>query len=204
MTDAKKGEDLASAYEGLEDASSFPDAASVERYRHLLVARTAIQADFLIRRIPAPARLLEVACGNGRLLIEMARRRAIASGLGLDVARSRIAFAERWAADEGWDTLEFVAADALTCELPPQSFASVLVITGAFAYFEPLASGSATLLAAKLYQALARAGRPALPRAVPASELPARLGSVGWESEDLDGATRRRPLALLPQRPFSR
>jgi 2-polyprenyl-3-methyl-5-hydroxy-6-metoxy-1,4-benzoquinol methylase len=100
MTDAKKGEDLASAYEGLEDASSFPDAASVERYRHLLVARTAIQADFLIRRIPAPARLLEVACGNGRLLIEMARRRAIASGLGLDVARSRIAFAERWAADE--------------------------------------------------------------------------------------------------------
>jgi SAM-dependent methyltransferase len=154
MTAARRIADPASAYEGLEDASSFSDAASVDRYRDLLLARTTIQADFLIRRMPAPARVLEVACGNGRLLIELARRRVIAGGLGLDVARSRIAFAERWAEDEGCDTLDFVTGDALAFELSRASFAAVLVITGAFAYFEPLAPGSETLLATRLYQAL--------------------------------------------------
>jgi len=154
MTDVKVPADLASAYEGLEDASSFPDAASLDRYRRLLVTRTAAQADFLIRRLPTGARILEVACGNGRLLVELAQRRAIAGALGVDLARSRIAFAERWAADESCDTLEFVVADALAYEFPPQYFAAGVVITGAFAYFEPLKPGSAALLATRLYDAL--------------------------------------------------
>jgi SAM-dependent methyltransferase len=154
MTDTGKTADSATAYEGLEDANAFPDAGSVDRYRQMLLARSATQADFLVRRMPAPARLLEIACGNGRLLIELARRGVIAGGLGLDVARSRIAFAERWAADESCDKLEFVAAEALTFELPLQSFAAVLVITGAFAYFEPLASGSESRLAKRLFEAL--------------------------------------------------
>ena len=158
MTDAGKPAGLATAYEGLEDATAFPDAASVDSYRRLLLERTAMQADFLMRRIPAHARLLEVACGNGRLLIELARRHAIGAGLGFDLARSRIAFAKRWAADEGCDTLEFAAADALACELPPQTFSAVAVITGAFGYFEPAASGSGNLLAARLYEALEQGG----------------------------------------------
>src|SRR5205814_1989530 len=49
---------------------------------------------------------------------------------------------------------EFVAADVLAYELPPRKFTAAVVITGAFAYFEPIAPGSAALLAARLYQAL--------------------------------------------------
>jgi hypothetical protein len=63
--------DLASAYAGVEDLGSFEDPDALREYRESVLARSAPQADFLIEDLPAPAAVLEVACGNGRLLIEL-------------------------------------------------------------------------------------------------------------------------------------
>src|SRR3954470_20013556 len=111
--------EVASAYEGLEDPAAFPDADALERYRAGLLERTAEQADFIAGRLDGPARVVEAACGNGRLLIELARRGALGEGVGFDIARSRIAFARRWASDLGLGSIAFSDEDALRVELAP-------------------------------------------------------------------------------------
>jgi len=90
--------------------------------------------------------VLEVGCGNGRLLVELARRGAVETALGIDVARSRIGFARRWAADESCHGVAFEAGDALTYGLPSDAFDAVVVFTGTFGYFEPAIPGSARRL----------------------------------------------------------
>lgn len=150
--------ELASAYEGLDDPSSFPDRDSLLRYRNSLLERTGAQADFLMQRIPRAARVLEIGCGNGRLLVELARRGALQTGLGLDLAASRIEFARTWAREERLAGLEFDTCDALQRELPDEAFTTACCITGAFAYFDAFAAGSAAQLARKLERALQPGG----------------------------------------------
>jgi SAM-dependent methyltransferase len=142
------------AFEGMEDPSSFPDRASLELYRSTLLANTASQVDFLIRHLPAASRVLEIGCGNGRLLIELARRQAIQGAVGIDLATSRVDFARSWARDERLKGLRFDAADALQDELPDGGFTAVCCITGAFGYFDAIAAGAAAEVARRINSAL--------------------------------------------------
>jgi SAM-dependent methyltransferase len=148
-------DDIAAAYEGLE-----ADVADVAAYRAATLARHDEVAAFLAPRLGAAggARVLEVGCGNGALLLALARRGAIDQGLGLDLARSRIAFAEAWAADEGASGLRFTAADALTAPLGDEPYAAALCLTGAFAYFDAVAPGSDAQLLERLAAALGPSG----------------------------------------------
>ena len=147
--------DLAAAYDGLEAA--FADADALERYRVSMLERTTAQADFLAPRL-AGGDALEIGSGNGRLLIELARRGAIRTGLGIDVARSRIEFARAWAADLGLSAVRFDVADALTHDLGRARFDAALCITGAFGYFEPLQEGAGAALAHRFAAALRPGG----------------------------------------------
>jgi SAM-dependent methyltransferase len=150
--------EVASAYEGLEDPAAFPDAEALERYRAGLLERTSDQADFLAARLEGRARVVEAACGNGRLLIELARRGTLDEGVGFDIARSRIAFARRWAADLGLERLAFSDEDALRVELPPGRFGAAICITGSLAYFEPAQPGLAGAVLERLSSALVPGG----------------------------------------------
>jgi SAM-dependent methyltransferase len=135
--------ELTAAYEGLE--ADFADQAARDAYRAAMLVRTTEQADLLCPLLERGT-VLEIGSGNGRLLIELARRRVIHEGTGVDTARSRIAFARSWAADLRLATLRFEVADALEMPLAPASYDAILCITGAFAYFEPLAPGTAAAL----------------------------------------------------------
>ena len=150
--------ELAAAYEGLEDPGSFVDRRALEAYRQSLLDRTKAQADFLTSRLGAQARVLEVGCGNGRLLVELARRERLVDGLGLDLAKSRIAFARAWAGEEGLEQLRFEAADVLESSPEAESFTAAVCITGMFAYFDALEPGSAARVAGRLREALEPAG----------------------------------------------
>jgi SAM-dependent methyltransferase len=152
------GQDAGSAYAGVEDLDSFPDRRALGSYRDSVQERSRPQADFLLPRLDPPTSVLEVASGNGRLMIELADRGALAEGLGIDIAASRIEFARRWAEDSGHAMLRFEAADALREELGDRSRDLVVCITGAFGYFEPLASGSALNLARRMCGALKPGG----------------------------------------------
>lgn len=149
--------ELASAYDGFEAPERFESLGALDAYRAELLDRSSHQADFLQRFLPEPGRVLEAACGNGRLLVELARRGALDNGLGVDLAESRIEFARNWAEKEGCRQLEFLAADILETDLEGE-FDMALCITGAFNYFETASTGSAGRLAGHLASCLARDG----------------------------------------------
>jgi SAM-dependent methyltransferase len=145
-------EELAAAYEGLEE--SFADRRTLESYRASMLARSAPQVDFLVGRLAEDARVLEVGSGNGRLLVELGRRGAVGEGLGIDLARSRIAFAQEWADELGLTGLRFETSDVFERRYETESYSAAICITGAFAYFEPINPGSSLRLARLLHDAL--------------------------------------------------
>jgi SAM-dependent methyltransferase len=149
-------EDITSAYEGVESLTGFAPGA-LEAYRAKLLAGSAGQVAYLRARLPAAARIAEVASGNGRLLIALAQAGAIAEGAGVEIARSRVEFAERWVADAAVAGVTFSADDALTTAYPRELDAAVC-ITGAFAYFEPMRAGAAGDLLRALHAALKPGG----------------------------------------------
>lgn len=149
---------IAAAYKGLEEGKNFPDPAALEHYRDLLRERSREQAEFIALHAPPTTEALEVGCGNGRLLIELASRGAISGGIGLDLAASRIEFASRWAAAEGLNSLEFEADDALRHRLTDRMYGLAICVTGAFGYFDAALPGSAVALVKRLSRALETGG----------------------------------------------
>jgi len=147
-------EALRTSFEGYE--TSFADRDELERYRATVLEKTEHQARFIAARVDGGA-AVEVACGNGRLLVSLAKLGAIDAGLGIDLAESRIEFAREWAADTGLGGLEFLAADVL--DAPVESrFDLALCITGSFGYFDAYAPGSAQALLERLHGAVVPGG----------------------------------------------
>lgn len=127
-------------------------------YREELLTRSVEQARFVSERVPEGARILELACGNGRLLLALHLLGALSAGVGMDLARSRIEFASAWARDLGAGELEFTAGDMLGADLGKEEFDAALCITGALAYFEPLGAGTTVELLSRMRRALAPGG----------------------------------------------
>jgi cyclopropane fatty-acyl-phospholipid synthase-like methyltransferase len=148
--------DVVQAYEGVESLDSF-SPEQLRAYRDDLVERTRAQASFVAARLDPGARVLELGSGNGRLLIALARSAAIAEGLGLEVAQSRVAFAAAWAADEGLEQVHFDTADVLGATFA-DAFDAVVCITGTYAYFDAMRAGSAAELLRRAYDALRPGG----------------------------------------------
>ena len=135
---------VAAAYEGLERPESFAGPEAILRYREAALDRSRQQSELLAAELAPAASVLEIGCGNGRLLVDLAQRGAAVQAVGIDVAASRIEFARTWARDLGLDGLRFEAADALTSPLDPDAFDAALCITGALGYFgaaQPRADG---------------------------------------------------------------
>jgi SAM-dependent methyltransferase len=149
---------IAAAYEGLETA--YADDEALDAYRRSALERQAAQGDVVAALLPPGAAVLEIGTGNGRLLIDLARRGLLGSALGVDLARSRIAFAQQWAQDDGAAGVRFAAGDALTMDLgEAEQWDAALVITGALAYFDAVAPGSARRLLDRLRDGLKPGGR---------------------------------------------
>ncbi|WP_026909684.1 class I SAM-dependent methyltransferase [Patulibacter minatonensis] len=158
MGDLEGMDGIAAAYEGLETA--FADDAALQAYRRSALERHAAQADLVGALLPDDAAVLEIGTGNGRLLIDLAQRGRLASALGVDLAHSRIAFAERWAQDVGAEQLRFAAGDALAMDLgEAAAWDAAVVITAALAYFDAVVPGSARRMLGRLREGLKPGGR---------------------------------------------
>jgi SAM-dependent methyltransferase len=148
---------IRAAYEGMEDPASFATPAALAGYREALLARTEDPAALMASGPAAEGPVLEVGSGNGRLLIALARY-GLREGDGIDLSRSRTAFARTWAGDLGLRGLRFEAADALTMPLPRARYAAAVCITGALGYFAPAATGNDQRLVERLGEALRPGG----------------------------------------------
>lgn len=125
-------------YEGYE--SWFESPADLERYRAMLLAKTAEQSEF-IRQIVGRGMFsaYELCCGNGRLLIDLAKRGWLTHGAGVDSAASRVEFGRQWCHDLGLgERVDLHCADVLEWERRGE-FDVSLCITGAFQYFPRVA-----------------------------------------------------------------
>jgi SAM-dependent methyltransferase len=147
-------ESMRAGYDGVE--SVFGDRAELDTYREMLLEKSEAQARFIASRA-GRGLAVEVACGNGRLLVALMRDGAIEGGLGIDLADSRLQFARSWVCDVGLDNLRFVAGDALEVPLDA-AFDLALCITGAFGYFDAYVPQSGAQLLGKLHGALRPGG----------------------------------------------
>lgn len=147
-------------YEGFESLENFPTREGLEDYRRLLLDKTRAQVTFLARLLGTERhRVLEFGSGNGRLLVALAEQGMIRKGLGIEISRSRVQFAEQWAADGGFSTLiRNVAADALEYECPAGEFNLAVCITGAFGYMRPIHENAPGTLLDKAHAALEPGG----------------------------------------------
>lgn len=124
------------AYNGFEAPHNFPDPQSLEAYRQMQFQKSEIQVQWIARRIPKSPEILELGCGNGRLLVCMAKKGMLHKGLGTDVAPSRIEFAQRWCRKLHLsDLLSFQVQDVLEFPVYGRRFDLAVCITGAFGYF---------------------------------------------------------------------
>ena len=148
---------VGAAYQGFEDPASFSGLEDVLRYRDGLLERSREQAAFVAARMPG-RRVLELGCGNGRLLVELARRGETSTALGVDIATSRIGFARRWAQDEDLRGVRFEAADAFSMDLEPSGYDAAVCITGALGYFGAVEGGLDGMSSRRMAGALAPGG----------------------------------------------
>ena len=116
-------------YEGRE---AFDDLEEEQAYRERQKALTRPEAEALCRLLGLPngSGVLDAFCGNGRHATALAARGFEA--VGLDTSFSRIAFAQRWARDEGLSAA-FVVGDARAIPLRGP-FDAVLILGGSFSH----------------------------------------------------------------------
>jgi SAM-dependent methyltransferase len=145
-----------SGYEGFERLETFPSVRELEAYRSLLLEKTRLQVDFVRRKLgDHPFRVMEFGAGNGRFLIALALQGMLEEGVGLEIAHSRVAFAQRWVQDLSLPQVRPIQADVLEfTDYPNEHFDLALCITGAFNYFRPIDEGAPRTLLRRLHTAL--------------------------------------------------
>lgn len=128
-------------YENYERLDSF-NPQQLAEYRHMLLDKTRPQVEFIKRHVWEPYRkplsVVEVGCGNGRLLMSLYRRGLLEFGCGIDLSESRIKFANKWAEEIGDDALAFWQDDILRYEGTAEGADLAVCITGCFQYFYPI------------------------------------------------------------------
>jgi SAM-dependent methyltransferase len=148
--------DIFRAYQGVEELAHF-DATGLRAYREDLLRRSAEQIAFIADLLNQDADVLELATGNGRLLIGLSREASIRRGIGIDIARSRVEFAAAWAREEQAHQLDFAVSNALTHPLP-RSLDAAICITGAFAYFDAIRAGAGVELLRRIHAVMRPGG----------------------------------------------
>jgi len=129
-------------YEGIENPDNFSSQQDVDVYRSGALAKSVEHAAFIKDRFPGLSSISDACCGNGRLLISLAKD--IERLSGYDIAQSRISFAQTWVMDCGLKNVTIWQDDLLqpSAKVTDNKSQLVTCITGAFGYFEALCSGN--------------------------------------------------------------
>jgi SAM-dependent methyltransferase len=109
---------------------------------HIPAERTELQVGFLLERLEATPgrRVLDLACGHGRITLPLARAGWQVTGLDLSVRSLEVA---RAAADQEGLEVEWVEGDMR--KPPPGPFDAVVNVFTAFGYFEEEAENQRVL-----------------------------------------------------------
>jgi len=147
-------------YQGVEAAETFPTATALADYRRMLLDDTEREVGFIARHVGRrKLRVMDLGSGNGRLLVRLALDGMLEFGLGVEISRSRVAFAERWVRDLGLGCIRTVGADVLEFDgFRQASFDLVTCLSDAFSYFRPIREDAPGAVLARMHAALAPQG----------------------------------------------
>jgi len=141
--------------------------------------QTRVEADFLEKMLDARTRLLDVACGNGRHALELARRGCRVTGLDISEVFLRQATA---AAQAEKLPAEFLLCDMRELRQPPE-FNGAYCFGNAFGYFP---HADMVVFLNRLAAALLPGGRLVVDAASAAESLLPRLPGREWfELDDI-------------------
>jgi SAM-dependent methyltransferase len=123
-------------YEGVDDLNKF-NASELKEYREALLERSCDEVEFILNFLnPIKNTILDIGCGNGRICFSMQKAGINLDYCGIDVAKSRIKFAEKWKEDLNANTAKFYNLDFLNEKIPVEITADmVLVLTVMISYF---------------------------------------------------------------------
>lgn len=116
-------------YEGRETFDSLEEELAYREAQSALSRREAVQIRNLLQ-LQAGHLILEAFCGNGRHSVILAGLGVRV--LGLDLAKSRVAFASRWARDQQVPAF-FVVGDAASLPVR-EKLQAVLILGGSFSH----------------------------------------------------------------------
>src|SRR5712691_8995952 len=153
-------ESYKTGYDGVELPERFPTAAALEAYRRLLLEQTERETALVARHLGhRKLRVMDLCSGNGRFLVKLALEGMLDFGLGVEISRSRVAFAQDWLRDLGLQAVQAVCADALEFhDFDPASFDLVSCIGDTFSYFAPVRENAPVQALATMRRALVPTG----------------------------------------------
>ncbi len=127
-----------SSYSDVEKLSRFTTQEALNKYR-LERLQTYDQAvAFLQREIPQfPYDIIEIGSGSSALLYSMEKKGLLHSALGIEIAKSRNEFAERWRTDEGYQKVKNWLGNFIDFPFTPKSLNLFLIINETLTYLEP-------------------------------------------------------------------
>jgi len=147
-------------YEGFEVPENFPTETALADYRQLLVAETGRETAFIARHLGhRKLRIMDLGSGNGRLLVTLGLEGMVEFGLGVEISRSRVAFAQQWVRDLGLQDIQWVAADVLDFnEFEAGAFDIVTCLGDVFSYFRAVRKAAPAEMLVRTRTALVRDG----------------------------------------------
>lgn len=151
-------ESKALSYEGVEALENYRDQESIESYRSEALAVFAPMSEFIISLSHKPKfSIVEVGSGNSALLYNFENKSVLESGVGIEISKSRHAFAEKWREDMSFlNTLNF-NGDFLDAELNTNTF-DFFVCNGTFHIIGAISDSYPLALINKAYSTLRSGG----------------------------------------------
>jgi SAM-dependent methyltransferase len=113
-----------------------------------------IRAELLRRTVGQAARVLDVGCGSGGVLLMLSAQ--IGEGIGIDISEDALERAERERQTRGIENVTFRHADATAIPFPDSSFDVVLLLGDVLTYLAPDKHEG---VVAELYRVLKQGGR---------------------------------------------
>lgn len=149
-----------STYEGVESLERFSSQAELDEYRSGQLAKAEVEVSFIKREVGrSDLRVVELGMGGGRVLIALALAGIARSGIGVDISRSRVEFARRWADDLGLANFEFVESDALDFDNWPVGEVDLgICMTQLLGYLGPIRPDAPAEVFRRAYRSLAPDG----------------------------------------------
>lgn len=128
------------AYEGVEDLAGFNEPATVQAYRDERLDFVQPAVDFIRDKFfrNQPLDILDIGSGSGCLLFGLNRAGVLKHGVGVEVAASRWAFAQKWKEDLGTSRVDFLHMDIRDLEMTERQFDLCTIVDNTFAYLYPI------------------------------------------------------------------